>query len=95
MNTFLIGTRLEIHHSPDWSGPAFLAFDDAEYRIPGEAAKILVEKVRTWERERGLHEVALTCTACGGDAGKVWLTRDQKVNAVCDGCRAKVAALAD
>lgn len=93
MNTFLIGTRLEIHHYPDWSGTAFLSFDDAEYRIPGEAAKILIEKVRTWERERGLHEEALTCTACGEEAGRAWLQRGQKIHAVCGACSERVAAL--
>ena len=93
MNTFLIGTRLEIHHYPDWSGSAFLSFDDAEYRIPGEAAQILIEKVRTWERERGLHEVALQCTVCNKDAGRAWLPPDSRIHAVCNGCRERVAAL--
>lgn len=52
MNTFVIGSRLEIHHYPDWSGSAFLCFQDEEYRIPGEAAKLLVDFILDLQKER-------------------------------------------
>jgi hypothetical protein len=47
MNTFLIGSRVEIHHSPDWCGSAFLAYGEMVFRIPGMVAKILVECLHT------------------------------------------------
>jgi hypothetical protein len=89
MNTFLIGSRVEIHHYPDWSGSAFLAYEDMEYRIPGQVAKILVESLLKVEKESDpLEKKSLDCSACGKFAGTAWTTKgdDAIDHAICPDC---------
>lgn len=97
MNTFVIGNRLEIHHYPDWSGSAFLCFDDEEYRIPGDAAKILVEFVLGLQHEqRRLEEQGLPCTICGEPAGKALLVPEADGglrHAMCGTCHDEMVKL--
>ncbi len=89
MNTFLFGSRVEIHHYPDWSGSAFLAFEDMEYRIPGQVAKILVEAILKAEKETApLAKKSLDCSMCGKPAGTAWTTKSDAAvrHAICAGC---------
>jgi hypothetical protein len=74
MNTVVIGTRLEIRHYTDWSGSAFLFFEDEEYRIPGEVARIIVESILHLQNDtRKLEERILECSICREPAGKALL----------------------
>lgn len=95
MNTFLIGSQVEIHHYPDWSGTAFLAFEDAEYRIPGEVARILAESLLTAERGSGgaLEKRNLNCAICGQPAGAAWVTGGEEgvSHALCGSCHDDIA----
>ena len=97
MNTFLIGSRVEIHHYPDWSGTAFLAFEDAEYRIPGEVARILAESLLSAERAgKPLEQRRLACAICSQPAGMVWVTGDETIeHALCESCHAEIARARD
>ena len=98
MNTFLIGSRVEIHHYPDWSGTAFLAFEDAEYRIPGEVAKILAESLLSAERGgSALEKRTLVCAICGQPAGTAWVTGGEEgvEHALCGSCHDEVAKSQD
>ena len=53
MNEFLIGHKLRIRHYADWSGSAFLIFREEEFRIPGEAARIIVTALRRAQTRPG------------------------------------------
>lgn len=90
MNTFLFGSRVEIHHYPDWSGSAFLAYEDMEYRIPGQVAKILVEAILKAEKETTpLNKKSLDCSMCGKFAGTTWTTKGaDAIRAICPDCHA-------
>ena len=96
MNIFVIGKQLQIHHYPDWSGSAFLCFQDEEYRIPGTAAKILVEAVLALQTEqRKLEERSLACTICGQPAGKALLPEGEGGlrHAMCTSCHEEMVKL--
>lgn len=53
MNEFLIGHKVRIHHYADWSGSAFLIYGEEEFRIPGEAARIIVHALRRAQTSQG------------------------------------------
>ncbi len=97
MNTFVIGSRLEIHHYSDWTGSAFLCFDDEEFRLPGEAAKILVDFILGLQHERRkLEEQGVPCTICGQPAGKALLlpdSADSLRHAMCAACHDEMVKL--
>ena len=74
MNQFLIGQKLRIHHYSDWSGSAFLDFAEEAFRIPGEAARLIVFALRRAQTQGpDLEEHTMTCARCGGAAGTAWL----------------------
>lgn len=52
LNEFLIGHKVKILHTSDWSGSAFLVFKGEEFRIPAEAARIIVHSLRRAETGR-------------------------------------------
>lgn len=96
MHTFLIGQHLRILHEPDWSGVAVLCYDNSEFRIPGGAARELVQAIRGSERRAATRPDPLSCAVCEADLGVSWIAADQaSTSALCPRCTEAVDAARD
>jgi hypothetical protein len=96
VHTFLIGQHLRIIHEPDWSGIAVLCYDGGEFRIPGGAARELVQSIRGSERRAATRPDPLSCAICETSLGVAWIAADEEsTSAVCPRCTEALDAARD
>ena len=87
VHTFLIGQHLRIIHEPDWSGIAVLCYDSSEFRIPGGAARELVQAIRGSEPRAATRPDPLACAICQATLGMAWIAADaESAGAICPRC---------